>query len=278
MTRIARMLVAASAACAAACVLALGAAAANAAAPARISNVAEIDAAVKVVAEDPNLGGEKKERKLHWKESKKEVKDPPVPEWIKWLGQFFDWVNEAARVLVWVLGGIAVIVVLLVLRRWLAVRGEPAGRMRGALPTHVRDLDIRPESLPDDIGAAAWQRWQAARDWQERRGALSLLYRGTLSRLVHVYRVPIRASSTEGECMRLARAAFQRIREPAAEHRADLVDQLIDVWQRAVYGLQAPDDATVRDLCMRFGPTLSGPEAMSSAPPPSNAAPRASAA
>ena len=39
-------------------------------------------------------------------------------------------------------------------RRWLAVRGDALGAAGVRLPSHVRELDIRPESLPADIGAA----------------------------------------------------------------------------------------------------------------------------
>ena len=63
-------------------------------------------------------------------------------------------------------------------------------------------LDIRPASLPDDIGAAALALCQRG----ELRAALSLLYRGGLSRLVHQHRAAIGAASTEGECVRIAEA------------------------------------------------------------------------
>src|SRR6185295_7845985 len=92
-------------------------------------------------------------------------------------------------------------------------------------PTHVRDLDIRPETLPPDIGAAARALWDAG----DRRAALALLYRGLLSRLIHVHRLPIRDSSTEGDCLELA-----------ARHLTDTRRQyaaaLIRAWQRFVYG------------------------------------------
>ena len=55
-------------------------------------------------------------------------------------------------------------------------------------------------AFPPDIGAAARALW----DRGEHRAALALLYRGMLSRLAHVHRVPIRDSSTEGDCLALA--------------------------------------------------------------------------
>ena len=237
--------------------VAAGADATPAATPASRLDVTAIDAAVKTLREDPNLSGEKTERVLRWKDAKKkERKLDSTPAWLKWLEGFFAWLNEAGRVLVWVLGGIAVVLVLLAVKRWLDVRGDALLRARLDLPTHVRDLDIRPESLPDDVGAAAWQRWRAATDWEARRAALSLLYRGALSRLVHVHGVPIRGSSTEGECVTLARVAFARTGDETAAERARYVGQLVEVWQRAVYGLRAPSDNTVQALCLQFGSAL----------------------
>ena len=216
-----------------------------------------VDSAVKVMREDPNLAGEKTERRLRWKdEKKKDAKPDPNPAWFRWLEGFFRWLGEAGRVLVWVLGGIAVVLVLLALKRWLDVRGDAVRRARLSLPTHVRDLDIRPESLPDDIGAAAWQRWRAATDWDSRRAALSLLYRGALSRLVHLHAVPVRASSTEGECVALTGHTLSRSADAAAAMRILYFSQLVEVWQRAVYGLRVPDDDTVQALCRQFGPAL----------------------
>lgn len=235
-------------------------------------DVAAIDAAVKTLREDPDLSGEKTERRLRWKDEKqKDIKPDPTPAWLKWIEGFFKWLNEAGRVLVWVLGGISVVLVLLAIKRWLDVRGDAVRRARLSLPTHVRDLDIRPESLPDDIGAAAWQRWRAATDWTARRAALSLLYRGALSRLVHVHAVPIRASSTEGECVALACEAMARAGGAAAGERVRYVGQLVDVWQRAVYGLRTPGDDTVQALCLQFGPALNAPVPMAVAAQPNSA-------
>src|SRR5690606_9992514 len=112
-------------------------------------------------------------------------------------------------------------------------------------PTHVRDLDIRPESLPDDIGAAAWSLWEHG----EHRSALSLLYRGLLSRLVHAHALPIRDSSTEGDCLALAERYL-------ASDRHDYVSQLIRTWQRAVYGGENPQAPDIRRLCDDFAQAL----------------------
>jgi len=72
--------------------------------------------------------------------------------------------------------------------------GGPVG------PRTVMGLEITPDSLPADILAAARGLWQSG----DTRGALSLLYRGSVAWLVNVARLGIRESDTEGDCLRHA--------------------------------------------------------------------------
>jgi hypothetical protein len=114
-----------------------------------------------------------------------------------------------------------------------------------ALPSHVQSLDIRPESLPVQIGEAAAALWQRG----DYRAALSLLYRGALSRLVHEHGVPIRAASTEGECVALA---GRRLAPASGEFFA----RLVQAWQVAVYGARLPVAEQALALCRDFDTCL----------------------
>jgi hypothetical protein len=154
---------------------------------------------------------------------------------------------EGSRLLVWVLAGIAVILLLWSLRRWIRVGALTRAAKQATLPSHVRDLDIRPASLPEQVGDAVWATWQRG----DHRAALSLLYRATLSRLVHVHAVPILGASTEGECVQLARARLQ-------ERTLAYVEQVVGAWQMSVYGARKPDDLHVQQLCHRFDAELPG--------------------
>jgi hypothetical protein len=158
-----------------------------------------------------------------------------------WLFELARWLAEGGRAIVWLLGAVLLAVLVVTARRWLAVHGATADPRAARLPSHVRELDIRPESLPADIGAAVRELWLAG----ERRAALSLLYRGTLSRLVHSYEVAIGDASTEGDCVRLARAAL-----PAP--RSDFVAALVTAWQLAVYGDRPLATERVLGLCADF--------------------------
>jgi Domain of unknown function (DUF4129) len=211
----------------------------------------EIETALKTLDNDPNLATERKIKSLHWvgKKTKRDTDKPSeAPGWLQslmtWLSQFFSWVVETGRILVWTVGFILAAVLVVWVLRYLRARQPGSLKLAAVLPTHVRDLDIRPESLPDDIGNAAHIRWQSG----AHRDALSLLYRGCLSRLVHTHGIAIKHSSTEGECSALAAAKMGS--------RYGYVAHLIRTWQQAVYGGSEPSDETFGELCAGFNTAL----------------------
>jgi len=217
-------------------------------APARPTET-KVKQVIKTLKEDPNLIDEQKVNTLHWVDNKKkeDEKDKPtaIPGWLKWIRTFFKWLAHTSRLLLWtvitVLVAFVAIFLLRVFRNYRSSQTIPDLE----LPKHVRDLDIRPESLPDDIGAAAWQLWQQ----DEQRNALALLYRGLLSRLVHVHAVSIKDSSTESQCLELARAQLQ----PA---QSEYVARALKIWQYAVYGARMPGPEDVQALCEQFAGAL----------------------
>ena len=95
---------------------------------------------------------------------------PPLP----WLVALARWLAESGRVLVWLLAAVVLAVVLVTARRWLRVHGDAIGTRGARLPSHVRELDIRPECLPADIGAAVRELWLAG---ERRARALAALPR-----------------------------------------------------------------------------------------------------
>ena len=208
----------------------------------------QVRSAVERVRADPNLPGTKTERKLRFKTHDEEDPDEPKRDTsgLDWLRDLVKAIAEGARWLVWGLGALAVAWLVLRIRGWMQVRAGGGRPARGPLPSHVGSLDIRPESLPDDIGAAAAGLWQRG----QQRAALSLLYRGALSRLVHLHAVPVRAASTEGECVALAAGHLA----PAAQ--AFFV-RLVEAWQLAAYGGRLPSTAQVLAVCDAFDRHLS---------------------
>jgi hypothetical protein len=207
---------------------------------------AQITKATAAVKSNPDFAAERKVNTLHWSGDDAKRRSNRFPGWLAWLGRLFAYIGQSARVLMWVAIAIAAGLIVLYVMRLL---GRMEGRSRRAAdfvaPSHVQDLDIRPESLPPDVAAAVRALW----DRGERRAALALLYRALLSRLVHVYQVPVRDSSTEGDCLALAARHVD-------EERSRYVTRLVKVWQRAVYGGESIDSDTVYALCDGFGPAL----------------------
>jgi hypothetical protein len=202
----------------------------------------QVQQAVERVRADPLLGHTETHKTLRLKKRDPEKTPEKSSGWNwKQLLDLMAWVAATLRLMIWVFGALVVALVLLRIGRWMRARGAMEPQARAALPSHVQSLDIRPESLPGAIGAAAAVLWQRG----EQRAALSLLYRGALSRLVHAHALPIRAASTEGECLALA---SQRLDAP----RADFFGRLVGVWLPAVYGAHMPQAAQALSLCREF--------------------------
>lgn len=204
----------------------------------------EIIAAIEKLRADPNLSGERQTRALRWagEDDSKPQERGDLAQWIK---NFFAWLGQLSRALVWVIGALLGLALVWFLVRLFGTVASASAPRPAVVPTHVRELDIRPESLPDDIGAAALELWQQG----QHRAALALLYRGLLSRLAHEHQVPIRDSTTEGDCLALAKQHLQ-------PERGDYVARLIGVWQRATYGGREPDANEVQALCAGFDAAL----------------------
>ncbi|MEM9597048.1 MAG: DUF4129 domain-containing protein [Acidobacteriota bacterium] len=154
------------------------------------------------------------------------------PEWVTAL---IGGLAAIGEVLVWIVGlGLLAVVALAAFR--LMGRGDgDRGKDTGA-PAQILGLDLRPESLPDDVPAASRELWLAGRHVE----ALSLLYRGALARLA-ASGVELRESFTEDDCLRATRTVSPR-------ERAEVFERLTRAWQRAAYAHRLPDDDGAQQL------------------------------
>jgi hypothetical protein len=204
---------------------------------------AEIARALEAVRADPNLAPERTIKTLRWIGANGRRRSA-TPAWLAWIVGLFTWLDQSGRALIWCTAGILAAMLVVYLVR--LVRFDPPDRAAPfVVPTHVGDLDIRPDRLPADIGAAARALW----DRGEHRAALALLYRGLLSRLAHVHGVPIRDSSTEGECLSLAAAHL-------SGRKREYSSTVVRIWLSAVYGREEIPTATIHVLCDDFAVAL----------------------
>lgn len=153
-----------------------------------------------------------------------------IPEFMGAVGQLLFWL-----VLTAVVGGLVWLIVKN--RHVFTAGGRSARDARAARTREVMGMNVTPESLPDDVAAAAREAWRNG-DCQL---ALSLLYRGSIAWFVNRGQLPIEESDTEGDCLR-------RVQEHARQHEGYFAG-LTNAWILTAYGKQRPDDHTMAGLC-----------------------------
>ena len=196
-------------------------------------------ARIEAVIKAPEFQTSRLEKGLRWKARKPaQPAGTRPPAWLEGLAR------QVASVLKW--GSILAALVLVggFLWRIRAVfgfgRGTPGTE---EAPATLFGLDLRPESLPRDVAAAARALIAAGRH----RAALALLYRASLSRLVDRHGLDVPRGATEGDCLRMA---AQVLPVPAARYFGELTR----AWQAAAYADRPPTDGEA--LCQGWSATF----------------------
>ncbi|HEY4375038.1 MAG TPA: DUF4129 domain-containing protein [Burkholderiales bacterium] len=149
---------------------------------------------------------------------------------------FIEFVGELLRGGLWVIAIVALAWLLYLLVRHFGWFRDNF-RMQRVKPDVLFGLDLRPESLPDDVPGAA----RALLAQGNMRGALALLYRASLSFLIHERDLDIQVGDTEGDCVRrVARVG------PAA--LAVYFEQLVAAWGLIAYAARRPENTEVARL------------------------------
>jgi hypothetical protein len=201
---------------------------------------ASMGAAIAKLRLDPSLGGQTKIRTLRWVTTSHPR--PPSSTSPRWILGLFDLVGQFGGLLLWIAGGAAVAAAAVWILRLLKSIEPRAVPAPPDVDHHsVLDLDIHPDSLPDDVSAAAIELLHAGR----LRDCLSLLYRASLSSAVHRYGVTLGAQHTEREVLKTVKGALDEVR---ARYFADLVA----IWQRVVYAGEAAAPDAVLPLCVGY--------------------------
>jgi hypothetical protein len=204
------------------------------------------DTGAKDVAErvlsDPIFGEMKETWRIRYIGPFSQKKDEPEPrKRYPWLESFATFLAYIFRFLAWIIGGLLVIGLLYFLAKYIDGRDwrDIFGKNR-AQPDMLFGLDVRPESLPDDVAATA----RAALAAGDTRLALSLLYRGALVWLIQDGKIEIAKGDTEGICVR---HVANKYGGPAIAKPAYFAD-LVRAWQRVAYGREALSHATITRL------------------------------
>ncbi|MDH4134082.1 MAG: DUF4129 domain-containing protein, partial [Gammaproteobacteria bacterium] len=186
------------------------------------------------VVQHPDFGTRKKSTDWRWKsEPDKAAEKSEKPSWPALVARI-------GEILLWVAAAGLIVYVLYRLPEWLA-RLPRRARLHSnnvSPPETMFGLDIRKESLPENIPATALQLAERG----EPRAALALLYRGALSVLMTRDGVPFRDGHTEGECM-------AQVQSSCPLSCASFFAALTRDWQRTAYGHRLPAKEAVRAHC-----------------------------
>jgi len=226
--------------------------------PEGLSN-AEAKQAIKEIMEKDEFGKEKtvvrwrskdKDKKKEEKKDKKEEEktDPKVKKSDKESSNDFGWLSlglgSIGEVILWVAAFALIVLAIIFYLRWSPVGIQKSQKINKKLPKSLFGLEITPESLPDDVGQAAMDLWNK----NDPLVALSLLYRGVLTTLVHRDGINLRGSATEGDCIRIVINHGSKLSaESVAYFR-----QLTTTWQLAAYAHRLPDTDVMKDLSQRW--------------------------
>jgi len=199
---------------------------------------------IQAVLKSPEFSQHKDETRWHYiGESKLDKKQGTgISPLLIYLSMLFGKVAEFG---LWIAAAALLVAVLYYLRRYI-----PEPRLRNAPryrpPDALFGFDLAPESLPGDVAGAAAE--MARRG--EFREALSLLYRGALSALVHRHQLPLGSGDTEEDCSR----AVSRVLPSSAGYFA----RLVGAWESIAYAARAPDAAGIQQLCEEWRSHFSG--------------------
>lgn len=153
--------------------------------------------------------------------------------WLRALGYAFARSSEVA---LWILAA-ALIALAVWWARRLMPRAPTAAKEPYRPPPSLFGMALAPETLPADLAGAVRALLGAGR----MREALALLYRATLSALVHGRGIELKASDTEGE-------ALARVQAHGDAATAKYFGELVLHWQRAAYARRLPAAAEVERL------------------------------
>ena len=197
--------------------------------------VEQSKAIIEDIVNSKDLKGEKKITKWQLKEVEFEQSDSSTPDWIKSISIGFAKIFEYA---LWILLLTAIVLLYLSRAQWLHLFSPQETEEESyQAPDILFGMNVREDSLPDDIIAEAKQLWQQ----KKARESLSLLYRGALVRLINQEKIPLENSHTEGDILKLSQKSL-------LDKQQQYLAQLTSQWQLIAYAHRIPMEEAMQWL------------------------------
>ncbi len=196
----------------------------------------------------------KKKLVTSWKLKELHKTNFELPQWLKdffkSFGQDIGWVKNISKfigftleILAWIIGGLIIAVIIYKIvqnRQWIQGYGKKFKHKRD-IPTQLFGLKLSEESLPNNIIF----RVRELLNNNEIRKALSLLYRGSLIKLITEYNLQIPKSATENECV-----ALVKIKRDHNEF--EFFSALTKIWLAMAYGNISPERQILEQICQKW--------------------------
>ncbi|MYM62946.1 hypothetical protein [Pseudomaricurvus sp. HS19] len=155
-----------------------------------------------------------------------------------------EWLAAVIEVFLWATMALLLVLFLFFYRREIrnaVIAYRDKRQPRPETPQMLFGLEVSRESLPDDIPGLV-RHYSREGDFRQ---ALSLLYRSTLSGLMHNHGFVFNDSHTEGECVALVRVGGNVA-------LSSFTEELTGFWQSLAYGHREPGAQVVDHLCIRW--------------------------
>ena len=178
-----------------------------------------------------------------------EDEEKKMPQWLKdflkWLfGSIFEDDENVSlkilEILIWL--ALAVFIVWLINKyshwlNWINLPSRENKHKARSIPNKILGMDMAQESLPDDVLAV----FTSLINNKKYRDALSLLYRASLSTIVHRGDIEIPTSATEQECCKIITSK----RDPS---ESKFFKSLTHAWIMLAYADHEPSKETLTGL------------------------------
>ena len=202
---------------------------------------------IQEVLADPVFGEEIKEMKWVFSSDDDEEDEsgptPAVP--LEGLGAIFAAVIEPILWIVVIL--VIILFVVQILSRAGSISFATGDEEESKKPERLFGLDVTESSLPDDVVAEARRLWSEG----AARAAIGLLYRASISRLVHQDGIELADSATETECL-------NTVSEQIDAPRHDYFRRLTDSWLWIAYAHRSIEDSTAESLLQGWSDHFEG--------------------
>jgi len=188
-----------------------------------------------------------------WSFKKEEKTDQQINPDMSWLTELVSFITMLVEIALWIIPVIVIFYLFRYREYWLdIIQGKKSKKDTSDIPETLFGLDIRQQSLPDDIQAEAHLLWQSTLH----REAVSLLYRGALAVLFKQYRFDLPAGATEHDCIKQLERTTDNVTVSLNEnelYRQTLLlrqfRKLTEIWVSVAYAHRIPDDVVFNEVC-----------------------------